>query len=85
MGAWRDTGGLSERSVIWQKTKSLLFLLSPTEPCSMNFTESEGNLELQQHVDPGVECNYLITVYLGYGIEIQVSARQFDVSNSKTL
>uniref|UniRef100_A0A3Q2Q6X7 Seizure related 6 homolog n=1 Tax=Fundulus heteroclitus TaxID=8078 RepID=A0A3Q2Q6X7_FUNHE len=42
------------------------------QPCSMNFTESEGNIEIQQHVDPGVECNYLITVYLGYGIEVQV-------------
>ncbi|KAK5623857.1 hypothetical protein CRENBAI_002744 [Crenichthys baileyi] len=42
------------------------------EPCSLNFTESEGNIEIQQHVDPGVECNYLITVYLGYGIEVQV-------------
>uniref|UniRef100_A0A3B3XBL3 Seizure related 6 homolog a n=1 Tax=Poecilia mexicana TaxID=48701 RepID=A0A3B3XBL3_9TELE len=41
-------------------------------PCSMNFTESEGNIEIQQHVDPGVECTYLITVYLGYGIEVQV-------------
>uniref|UniRef100_A0A3Q2NST9 Seizure related 6 homolog n=1 Tax=Fundulus heteroclitus TaxID=8078 RepID=A0A3Q2NST9_FUNHE len=45
---------------------------SGKHPCSMNFTESEGNIEIQQHVDPGVECNYLITVYLGYGIEVQV-------------
>lgn len=81
MGACGDTGGLSERSVVWEKRKSLLFLLSPTEPCSMNFTESEGNIEIQQHVDPGVECNYLITVYLGYGIEVQVSAVNFKYIN----
>lgn len=67
-----------------KKRKSLLFLLSPTEPCSMNFTESEGNIEIQQHVDRGVECTYLITVYLGYGIEVQVSAGHFIVRLSKT-
>lgn len=55
------------------KRKSLLFLLSPTEPCGMNFTESEGSIEILQPLDSGVECSYLITVYLGYGIEVQVS------------
>lgn len=72
-GGQGDTGGLSERSVVWGKRKSLLFFLSPTEPCGMNFTESEGNIEILQPLDSGVECSYLITVYLGYGIEVQVS------------
>ncbi|MEQ2221829.1 hypothetical protein ILYODFUR_019612 [Ilyodon furcidens] len=58
--------------------------MQTSEPCSMNFTESEGNIEIQQHVDPGVECNYLITVYLGYGIEVQVSAKNFNVGHLKT-
>lgn len=40
----------------------------------MNFTDPEGNIEILQQLDSGVECNYLITVYLGYGIEVQVSA-----------
>ncbi|XP_074528792.1 seizure protein 6 homolog isoform X2 [Halichoeres trimaculatus] len=43
-----------------------------TEPCSLNFTDPEGNIEIQQQLDSGVECNYLVTVYLGYGIEVQV-------------
>ncbi|XP_069366075.1 seizure protein 6 homolog isoform X2 [Paralichthys olivaceus] len=43
-----------------------------SEPCSLNFTEPEGNIEILQQIDSGVECNYLITVYLGYGIEVQV-------------
>ncbi|KAM3868691.1 seizure protein 6 homolog [Diretmus argenteus] len=41
-------------------------------PCSLNFTDPEGNIEILQHPDSGVECNYLVTVYLGYGIEVQV-------------
>ncbi|XP_015247570.1 PREDICTED: seizure protein 6 homolog isoform X2 [Cyprinodon variegatus] len=53
-------------------TTTTITTMQTSEPCSMNFTESEGNIEIQQHVDPGVECNYLITVYLGYGIEVQV-------------
>uniref|UniRef100_A0A3B4GPT8 Seizure protein 6 homolog n=1 Tax=Pundamilia nyererei TaxID=303518 RepID=A0A3B4GPT8_9CICH len=39
---------------------------------SLNFTDPEGNIEILQQLDSGVECNYLITVYLGYGIEVQV-------------
>ncbi|XP_034745529.1 seizure protein 6 homolog isoform X6 [Etheostoma cragini] len=42
------------------------------EPCSLNFTDPEGNIEILQQLDSGVECNYLVTVYLGYGIEVQV-------------
>uniref|UniRef100_A0A8C9Z232 Seizure related 6 homolog n=1 Tax=Sander lucioperca TaxID=283035 RepID=A0A8C9Z232_SANLU len=42
-------------------------------PCSLNFTDPEGNIEILQQLDSGVECNYLVTVYLGYGIEVQVS------------
>ncbi|XP_027129611.1 seizure protein 6 isoform X3 [Larimichthys crocea] len=43
-----------------------------TEPCSLNFTDPEANIEILQQLDSGVECNYLVTVYLGYGIEVQV-------------
>lgn len=52
-----------------------MFLLSPTEPCNLNFTDPEANIEILQQLDSGVECNYLVTVYLGYGIEVQVSAK----------
>uniref|UniRef100_A0A3B5L6G3 Uncharacterized protein n=1 Tax=Xiphophorus couchianus TaxID=32473 RepID=A0A3B5L6G3_9TELE len=63
---------------------TIITTMQTSEPCSMNFTESEGNIEIQQHVDRGVECTYLITVYLGYGIEVQVSAGHFIVHLSKT-
>ncbi|XP_023274118.1 seizure protein 6 homolog isoform X2 [Seriola lalandi dorsalis] len=43
-----------------------------SESCGLNFTDPEGNIEIQQQLDSGVECNYLVTVYLGYGIEVQV-------------
>lgn len=49
--------------------------MSLAESCNLNFTEPEGNIEILQKVDSGVECNFLVTVYLGYGIEVQVSAR----------
>lgn len=45
----------------------------------MNFTDPEGHIEIPQlHSsaslpDPEVDCTYVVTVYLGYGIEVQVS------------
>lgn len=57
-----------------RKREWLVFLLSPTEPCNLNFTDPEANIEIQQQPESGMECNYLVTVYLGYGIEVQVRA-----------
>ncbi|KAM7397735.1 hypothetical protein PAMA_005860 [Pampus argenteus] len=42
------------------------------ESCSLNFTDPVGTIEILQQSDSGVECNYLVTVYLGYGIEVQL-------------
>ncbi|XP_072231457.1 seizure protein 6 homolog isoform X2 [Leuresthes tenuis] len=53
-------------------TTTTITTMQTSEPCSMNFTDPEGNIEILQQLDAGVECNYLITVYLGYGIEVQV-------------
>ncbi|KAM9333517.1 seizure protein 6 homolog [Pholidichthys leucotaenia] len=53
-------------------TTTTITTVQATEPCSLNFTDPEGNVEILQQLDSGVECNYLITVYLGYGIEVQV-------------
>uniref|UniRef100_A0A1A8G671 Seizure related 6 homolog a n=1 Tax=Nothobranchius korthausae TaxID=1143690 RepID=A0A1A8G671_9TELE len=53
-------------------TTTTITTMQTSEPCSMNFTDSEGNVEILQPLDSGVECSYLITVYLGYGIEVQV-------------
>ncbi|CAM4729510.1 unnamed protein product [Leuciscus chuanchicus] len=42
--------------------------------CNMNFTEAEGYIELPLDVsfDSHMHCTCLVTVYLGYGVEIQV-------------
>ncbi|XP_017268131.1 seizure protein 6 homolog isoform X2 [Kryptolebias marmoratus] len=53
-------------------TATTITTMQTSEPCGMNFTESEGNVEILQPLESGVECSYLITVYLGYGIEVQV-------------
>ncbi|XP_024921599.1 seizure protein 6 homolog [Cynoglossus semilaevis] len=41
-------------------------------PCGVNFTEPEGDIEITQQPNTEAECFYLVTVYLGYGIEVQV-------------
>uniref|UniRef100_A0A8C7YLN8 Seizure related 6 homolog a n=1 Tax=Oryzias sinensis TaxID=183150 RepID=A0A8C7YLN8_9TELE len=64
-----DSTPTASTSVI---TTTTITTLQTSEPCSMNFTDPEGNIEILQQLDSGVECNYLITVYLGYGIEVQV-------------
>ncbi|CAG03001.1 unnamed protein product [Tetraodon nigroviridis] len=47
------------------------------EPCNLNFTDPEADVEILQRPDSAEECNYLVTVYLGYGIEVQVSTKGF--------
>ncbi|KAI7793677.1 seizure protein 6 homolog isoform X2 [Triplophysa rosa] len=46
---------------------------TPAE-CNMNFTEAEGYIEIPPDVsfDSHINCSCLVTVYLGYGVEIQV-------------
>ncbi|XP_022601802.1 seizure protein 6 homolog [Seriola dumerili] len=53
-------------------TTTTITITQTSESCGLNFTDPEGNIEIQQQLDSGVECNYLVTVYLGYGIEVQV-------------
>ncbi|CAJ1064275.1 seizure protein 6 homolog isoform X1 [Xyrichtys novacula] len=53
-------------------TTTTITTMQTAEPCGLNFTDPEGNIEILQQLDSGVECNYLVTVYLGYGIEVQV-------------
>uniref|UniRef100_A0AAR2K8A5 Seizure related 6 homolog a n=1 Tax=Pygocentrus nattereri TaxID=42514 RepID=A0AAR2K8A5_PYGNA len=40
----------------------------------MNFTDAEGYIEMPPRADDSstLDCAYLVTVYLGYGVEIQV-------------
>ncbi|XP_061155507.1 seizure protein 6 homolog [Syngnathus typhle] len=53
-------------------TTTTITTLQTSESCGLNFTDPEGNIEILQQLDTAMECNYLITVYLGYGIEVQV-------------
>uniref|UniRef100_A0AAR2JXA8 Seizure related 6 homolog a n=1 Tax=Pygocentrus nattereri TaxID=42514 RepID=A0AAR2JXA8_PYGNA len=41
---------------------------------NMNFTDAEGYIEMPPRADDSstLDCAYLVTVYLGYGVEIQV-------------
>ncbi|KAM4620322.1 seizure protein 6 homolog [Polymixia lowei] len=53
-------------------TTTTITTMQTSGPCSLNFTDPEGDIEILQQPDSGEECNYLVTVYLGYGIEVQV-------------
>uniref|UniRef100_A0A671SCD7 Seizure protein 6-like n=1 Tax=Sinocyclocheilus anshuiensis TaxID=1608454 RepID=A0A671SCD7_9TELE len=48
--------------------------------CDMNFTDAEGYIELPPDVsfDSHIHCTCLVTVYLGYGVEIQVLNASLD-------
>lgn len=44
--------------------------------CSLNLTDAEGYIEMppsSDSFDSTMDCTYFVTVYLGYGVEIQVS------------
>ncbi|XP_005169241.3 seizure protein 6 isoform X2 [Danio rerio] len=54
-------------------TPGYLSEITPAQ-CDMNFTDAEGYIELPPDAsfDSHMHCTCLVTVYLGYGIEIQV-------------
>uniref|UniRef100_A0A3B4UQA8 Seizure related 6 homolog n=1 Tax=Seriola dumerili TaxID=41447 RepID=A0A3B4UQA8_SERDU len=66
-------------------TTTTITITQTSESCGLNFTDPEGNIEIQQQLDSGVECNYLVTVYLGYGIEVQVSVTVEDTGGQEPL
>uniref|UniRef100_A0A3B3R744 Seizure related 6 homolog n=1 Tax=Paramormyrops kingsleyae TaxID=1676925 RepID=A0A3B3R744_9TELE len=51
-------------------------LTTPVPPCSTNFTAPEGHIEVPAQPEawsyPGLDCTCTISVYMGYGVEIQV-------------
>lgn len=51
---------------------------SNTAPCSTNFTSPGGYIETPQQArswyNTNVDCTYTVTVYMGYGVEIQVNS-----------
>nr|XP_057932935.1 seizure protein 6-like isoform X2 [Doryrhamphus excisus] len=64
-----EGGATMSTSVI---TTTTITTMQASEPCSLNFTDPEGNVHILQQPDTATDCSYLITVYLGYGIEVQV-------------
>uniref|UniRef100_A0A8C8F1F9 Uncharacterized protein n=1 Tax=Oncorhynchus tshawytscha TaxID=74940 RepID=A0A8C8F1F9_ONCTS len=59
-------------------TTTTITTMQTPGPCTVNFTDPEGHIEIPQlhssasAPDPGADCTYVLTVYLGYGIEVQV-------------
>ncbi len=51
---------------------------SNAAPCSTNFTSPGGYIETPQQArswyNTDVDCTYTVTVYMGYGVEIQVNS-----------
>lgn len=51
---------------------------SNAAPCSTNFTSPGGYIETPQQArswyNTNVDCTYTVTVYMGYGVEIQVNS-----------
>uniref|UniRef100_A0A3B4UQD2 Seizure related 6 homolog n=1 Tax=Seriola dumerili TaxID=41447 RepID=A0A3B4UQD2_SERDU len=66
------SGATTMSTTVITTTTITITQTSGRQSCGLNFTDPEGNIEIQQQLDSGVECNYLVTVYLGYGIEVQV-------------
>lgn len=54
--------------------KSTGYYFDTPAECNMNFTEAEGYIEIPPDVsfDSHINCTCLVTVYLSYGVEIQV-------------
>lgn len=77
-GACRD----SSISVKFQETSLLssLLLFVPAVPCQLNLTGPEGYIEAPPQSSSAfhstLDCSYTITVYMGYGVEVQVGARR---------
>ncbi|XP_063060309.1 seizure protein 6 [Engraulis encrasicolus] len=56
-------------------TSTAITTMHSSAPCLMNFTDAEGYVQMPPEASSGYDasdCTYLITVYLGHGIEIQV-------------
>ncbi|XP_057206260.1 seizure protein 6 homolog isoform X2 [Triplophysa rosa] len=57
-------------------TTTVITNMQMPAPCSTNFTAPGGYIETPQHARSGyntnVDCTYTVTVYMGYGVEIQM-------------
>uniref|UniRef100_A0A672QZR5 Seizure related 6 homolog n=1 Tax=Sinocyclocheilus grahami TaxID=75366 RepID=A0A672QZR5_SINGR len=57
-------------------TTTVITTMQTPAPCSTNFTSPGGYIETPQQArswyNTDVDCTYTVTVYMGYGVEIQV-------------
>uniref|UniRef100_A0A8C9TTM4 Seizure related 6 homolog n=1 Tax=Scleropages formosus TaxID=113540 RepID=A0A8C9TTM4_SCLFO len=56
-------------------TTTVITTMQTPVPCSTNFTAPEGYIEAPQQANPwpsSMDCTYSVTVYMGYGVELQV-------------
>ncbi|KAF4082351.1 hypothetical protein AMELA_G00150530 [Ameiurus melas] len=57
------------------QTTTVISTMREQGQCSMNLTDAEGSIEMPPSSDSfesAMDCTYFVTVYLGYGVEIQV-------------
>uniref|UniRef100_A0A3B4V964 Seizure related 6 homolog n=1 Tax=Seriola dumerili TaxID=41447 RepID=A0A3B4V964_SERDU len=70
-----DTGG-SSFLLLTTTNHSHASLFAPAVPCQLNLTGPEGYIEAPPQSSSAfhstVDCSYIITVYMGYGVEVQV-------------
>lgn len=70
----------SEKGITTMKLFNSLSVVF-TVPCRSNFTGPEGYIESPRYSSllyyTNLDCSYAVTVFMGYGVEIQVSALLF--------
>ncbi|XP_041949344.1 seizure protein 6 homolog isoform X1 [Alosa sapidissima] len=72
----QPSANADEKTTTSTITTTVITTIQSSAPCTMNFTDPEGYIEMPPQDSAGFDstndCTYLITVYLGHGIEIQV-------------
>ncbi|KAM9455253.1 seizure protein 6 isoform 2-T2 [Clarias gariepinus] len=74
MGNPVDTDGDTTMTSIIHTT-TVISTMREQGQCSTNLTDAEGYIEMppsSDSFDSSMDCTYFVTVYLGYGVEIQV-------------
>ncbi|KAF5893893.1 seizure protein 6, partial [Clarias magur] len=69
-----DTDGDTTMTSIIHTT-TVISTMREQGQCSTNLTDAEGYIEMppsSDSFDSSMDCTYFVTVYLGYGVEIQV-------------
>ncbi|KAK6296592.1 hypothetical protein J4Q44_G00327340 [Coregonus suidteri] len=77
MGTSAVSGDVDEETTMTTiTTTTIITTMQNPVPCIFNLTAPEGYIETPQpsssHYYSSVDCTYTVTVYMGYGVEIQV-------------